>query len=292
MTSFAIILVCLSALLHAIRDFFTKQSNDKQIFVWWYQVFSIIFYFPLFVYFILVEGVPSFMALVMGVVSGFIHFFYWIFLSKAYEKGDLSHVYPIMRSAPALVLVFSIIFLKEQVSLLGVIGILSVAFGVYIINLKSMRLHDLLEPITSIAKERPVRYAFLTLLAVTAYSLVDKIGVSYAAPIIFSYLLALFAFAFYTPYILATKKISAIKNEWHKNKKIIMWNGFLVMTSYSLILFVFTFSKLSYVVGLRQMSVVFAVVLGSYLLKEKHTFIRLPAAIVIFIGIFLISIAS
>lgn len=52
----AIGLVLISALMHAFRDFTTKKSLDKQVFVWWYELFSIIFFFPVFLYFLLEEG--------------------------------------------------------------------------------------------------------------------------------------------------------------------------------------------------------------------------------------------
>jgi len=49
--------------------------------------------------------------------------------------------------------------------------------------------------------------------------------------------------------------------------------------------------KVSYITGLRQISIVFAVLLGGHILKEKHKSIRLIAASIIFLGAFLISTA-
>ena len=48
----------------------------------------------------------------------------------------------------------------------------------------------------------------------------------------------------------------------------------------------------SYIVGLRQTSIVFAVLMGSHFLKEKHQGIRLTGALIIFTGGFLISLAK
>ena len=45
------------------------------------------------------------------------------------------------------------------------------------------------------------------------------------------------------------------------------------------------------IVGLRQTSIVFAVLMGSHILKEKHRGIRLTGALIIFAGGFLISLA-
>jgi drug/metabolite transporter (DMT)-like permease len=50
--------------------------------------------------------------------------------------------------------------------------------------------------------------------------------------------------------------------------------------------------RMSYVVGLRQLSIVFAVLLGGHLLKEKNKKIRIASSIIIFIGAYLIAIAD
>ena len=57
---------------------------------------------------------------------------------------------------------------------------------------------------------------------------------------------------------------------------------------YMLILYVYMTESVSYVVALRQNSVIFAVLLGGYLLKESQTKLRFAAAVVMVIGVFLI----
>lgn len=291
MNTFVIGLVILSAVIHAFRDFLTKKANDKQIFVWLYGISGLIFFLPLFVYFLFREGL-TLIGFYISIISGFVLFFYFYFLSKALEKGDLSHVYPIMRSTPALVLIFAIIFLKEQVSVLGISGIGLIVLGTYTINIKKMSLSELFQPIKLISKDVSVQFAFLTLIFLAISSIIDKIGVSYVSPFIYIYLITFFAFGFFTPYILHSKNKISIKSEWGINKKIILISGFFMMLSYLLILIAFTIEKVSYVVGLRQLSIIFAVLLGGYFLKEKHRLIRFSAATLIFIGAVLISIAK
>jgi uncharacterized membrane protein len=292
MSGLSITLVVLSAFLHAVRNLLTKRSGDKQLFVWWYEIWAMVFFLPLFGYLSAVKGLPPASGLAVAAASGLIHFFYWLFLSKAYEDGDLSQVYPIMRSAPAFVLVVSIIVLNENVSILGVAGILLVVFGVQAIGMQRPSVREFMRPFAALATNRPTRFAFLTMVAVTAYSIVDKIGVGYADPLIFNYLLIVFGMIFFTPYIAATKNRSAIMQEWTANRRSILLNGLIVFISYSLILLAFTIERVSYIVGLRQLSIVFAVLMGGYLLKEKHRTLRLISAGVIFLGAFLITVAK
>ncbi len=291
MSALAIALVLLSALFHAIRSLFTKESGDKQVFLWLYSLFALLFFAPLFLFFLLRVGIPNPAAYAWCAGSGFIHFLYWIFLTNSYKEGDLSHVYPIMRSSPALVLVIAVLFLGEQVSAQGVAGILLVAVGVYIINMKQISGAELLAPVKSIANDRSTQFAFLTLVSVAFYSIVDKLAVAVIHPILFAFLHLFIGMCYYTPYIALTKNAVMIRKEWHTGSSRIIMAGVIGITGYALILVAFTIERVSYIVGLRQTSIVFAVLMGSHLLKEKHRGMRLTGALIIFSGGFLISLA-
>ena len=291
MSALAVILVLLSALFHALRSLFTKESGDKQVFLWLYSIVALLFFSPLFLYFLFRVGITNPAAYAWCAGSGFIHFLYWLFLTKAYKEGDLSHVYPIMRSSPALVLVTAVLFLGEQVSFQGVAGILLVAVGVYIINLKHISGAEMLAPIKSIANDRSTQFAFLTLISVAVYSIVDKMAVDYIHPILFAFFHLFCGMCYYTPYILFTKKADIIKKEWNAGLVRIVMSGVIGITGYSLILIAFTIDRVSYIVSLRQLSAVFAVLMGSFWLKERHKGIRLAGALIIFSGGFLISMA-
>lgn len=97
----AVVLALSSAILHACRELQTKKANDKQVFVWWFGLASLVIFLPLFVYGLWAHGLNADQMKYVA-LSGVVHCFYWFFLSKAYDHGDLSHVYPIMRSSPAL----------------------------------------------------------------------------------------------------------------------------------------------------------------------------------------------
>ena len=292
MSSVAIGLVLLSALFHALRSLFTKESGDKQIFLWLYSLFALLLFAPLFFYFLYRVGINKPAAYAWCAGSGFIHFLYWLFLTSAYKEGDLSHVYPIMRSSPALVLVIAILFLGEQVSFQGVSGILLVAAGVYIINMKRICAEELLAPIRSIAHDRSTQFAFLTLISVAGYSVVDKMAVEYIHSILFAFFHLLCGMCYYTPYIVFTKNAAKIKKEWHSGPGRIILSGVIGIVGYALILVAFTIERVSYIVSLRQISIVFAVLMGSHFLKEKHPGIRLTGALIIFVGGVLISLAK
>jgi len=288
----AILLVLLSAAMHALRNFFNKKASDKQAFVWWYEVFGLIFFTPLFVFTLFHEGTNTHISIVFIFLSGFVHFIYWYFLTKALEKGDLSLIYPIMRSSPALVLIFSITILGEDVSVLGVSGILLVAIGVYTINMESLALSELLRPFGAITRDRAIQFAFLTLFSAASYTLVDKISVSQMHPVLFAYIYPWISLGLFSGYILKAKTKGIVKKEWVLHKGSILICGVLSIFGYFLILLAFTMERMSYVAGLRQLSIVFAVLLGGHLLKEKNKKIRIASSIIIFTGAYLIAVAD
>jgi uncharacterized membrane protein len=217
---------------------------------------------------------------------------YWYFLTKALDKGDLSLVYPIMRSSPVLVLIFSIFILREEVSAMGVMGIFLVAFGVYTISMEKLALSEMFRPFQAIVRDRAIQFAFLTLISVACYSLVDKVAVGRMHPVFFAYLYPWISLGLFTGYIKRVKPIGVLKKEWAMQKGPILACGVLSIFGYFLILVAFTIERMSYIVGLRQLSIVFAVLLGGHLLQEKNKMIRIISSIIIFTGAYLIAVAD
>jgi drug/metabolite transporter (DMT)-like permease len=289
MSTVAIILVILSALMHAGRNYLTKKATDKQAFVWWYEVVGLLLFTPLFLVYFPAVSLTSITVWIFILASGLLHFVYWVFLTKALETGDLSLVYPIMRSSPALVLLLSILLLNEEVSPLGVAGILLVALGSYAINMQRLSYAELVRPLRALSRDISIRFACLTLASVAAYSIVDKVAVSIIHPVVFAYIYPWFSMLLFSGYLRRYKIKGEIKNEWRTNRKTILVCGFLSIFGYFLILVAFTLERVSYIVGLRQLSIVFAVLLGGYALKEKYKRVRFISASIIFMGTFLIA---
>jgi uncharacterized membrane protein len=127
---------------------------------------------------------------------------------------------------------------------------------------------------------------------VAFYSIVDKAAVNSIHPILFAFLHLFCGMCYYTPYIMLTKKRELIKKEWNAGISRIIMAGVMGIAGYTLILIAFTIDRVSYIVALRQISIVFAVLMGSHILKEKYRAIRLTGAVIIFMGGFLISLAK
>ena len=280
-------LILASAFIHVFWNMLMKSSQDKLVFMGWVFLFTSLFYFPLFW-----NNLDRFHIPLMGWaliwISGTIHVVYTIILGKAYEEGDLSLVYPLARSAPLFVTIWAVLFLEERLTMGGLVGILLVVVGAYIIGFRTLEWKECMKPLFSL-KNKPYQLAILTALLVSLYSIADKIGVHHMHPFIFYYLLLLPRLTLYIPYVFKTRYPSVMP-EWRRNGRNILLVGFIQFLGYLLILYAMTLTKVSYIVAIRQISVVFAVVMGTALLKEKYGFIRLLASSFIFLGVFLIGV--
>jgi uncharacterized membrane protein len=273
------------------RDFFTKQSKDKQLFVWWMSFISNLIVLPFALWFALTGPPITWLGFFFSIGMGMVHATYWTLYSKAYDGADISHVYPIIRSAPALVLFLAVVFLNESVSQIGVLGILLVTFGLYTINLKGYTLKHLFEPFQAASYDKHVKIAFFAMLAVAAYSTLDKVAVSLVHPIVYMYVMVSSGMVFYTIGMRRMKQ----RSDWYapvKNNRGRLALATLFGTvNYPLILFAIQFTNVSYVAAFRQISVVFMVLIGAFILKESYPLIRFVSSIIIFAGALMISFA-
>ena len=146
MSSLALGIVMFAALFHAGWNYLTKKSLDKIVFVWWFLLATLVFYLPMVVYFWPQTSFsPKGPACILG--SALLHALYFWTLSKAYEGGDLSLVYPIARgSMPVFVTVLAMLLIREKLSVTGISGITLVVFGIYVVHLRSFAGRSFLEP--------------------------------------------------------------------------------------------------------------------------------------------------
>lgn len=278
-------LVLASALLHAGRDYFIKRGSDKQVFSWSLRLVGLMFLVPIF--FVYWDGAIPVKAWVFIVASGIVHVLYSYTLAGAYHEGDLSLVYPIARSAPVFVLLWSTLVSREPVTAPGVAGVLVVVAGAFILQWKQFSWHQVLSPLRATFRNASVRLAWATALLVAVYSLIDDRGVELVDPFVFLFLYAVVTTTLYTLYVLIARR-ERIIHEWRRHWQFILPAGVMSPLGYLLTLLAFRIEHVAYVTTVRQVSIVFGVILGSLLLREPYGRIRLLASAIMFAGMLLI----
>ncbi len=231
--------------------------------------------------FVLIPFFPSLPVEVLPwlLASILLHVGYKFFLIKAYELGDLSQIYPLARgTAPLIVSIISAIFLGELLTQTKTIGIIAIGLG--IITMAFLRGKN-----TIPLSRRALFFAMSTAVFTAAYTLVDGIGARFSLNAS-SYTLWLFAGDSLCMLVLAimfrgTASISKTFPEWKSG----FVAGTLSLGSYWIAIWAMTKAPIALVSGLRESSVLFAMLIAVFFLKEKAGAVRWLSALVIGAGI-------
>ncbi len=289
MNGTALLIVLASAFLHAGWNYLLKKSDRKIVFIWWFLLVSAIIYIPMLLYFLPGVSIPP-GGWFCIVASGLIHGVYFGCIGGAYQRGDLSLVYPLARGAgPLFIPLLAVILLGEEIAPLGGIGILFIIGGVYCVHLHSFTGAAFLEPFRALRGGASL-WALFTGLAIAFYSLVDKVGVGLVYPPIYIYIMMLITWLTITPWVLIRER-HGLKSEWRRHKGAIVVVGFLSIFTYMMILFALTMSKVSYVAAVREISIVLSAYYGVALLGERHGRQKLLGAVLITLGVIAIGLS-
>jgi uncharacterized membrane protein len=290
MEPLAVALILVSAASHAAWNYLAKGSRDKDSFMLLMNLTSQFTLLPVFIFILkdwsLYTGILPFL-----VASALAEVIYFLALSHAYDAGDLSIVYPVARSAPLFVAVAGAVFLGETLTTAGVIGILLILIGVYILHLKSLRLTSLLEPLHSFWGPA-FGFAVIAAIGTTIYSLCDKVAVTQVDPILYDFWLELVITLALAPIVLQRRGWSNLVSEWRGTWRRITLSGALMRGGYLLVLVAMTLVPVGYLLAFRQISVVIGALLGVVLLGENYGAPRLLGSATIFIGVFIIAILT
>lgn len=286
MTGVAISLVLLSALLHAVWNFFNKGSDDRWAFFFGQGVTTLVTYTPLVIWQWPQTGLDA-AGWLWAAASAVSHAGYAFYLLKAYDAGDLSVAYPLSRTAPVLVALWDMATLHGQLTAAGVCGAMLAGVGALTLQLPAMRAHG---P-RGVLRQRVTRYALVTAVFIAVFTIFDKHGVGHVPPFIFLYLISCGEFAL-IGLCLGRRAVPRVARELRANPGRLLFTGIGGPFSYLLILWVLTTTPASYVLGLRQTSIVFGVLLGHFFLGERETRYRLAGALIVASGSALIAAAG
>ena len=279
MSSSLVLIVLTAAFLHAFWNALVKGSGDKTIVLGLIALGHVVPGVAIAV----LAPLPGWDALPYIIASTLLHWGYYYFLNLAYQKGDLSLVYPITRGlAPVMVALGAQIWIGESLPVLAWLGILAVSAGVMVLSQGIFK--------TAVPKVSIVAAVIVATL-VASYSLVDGIGVRLSDSIM-GYIGCLFTAE-------ACVALFIFKTRWARLRLLPVktWllgfiGGILSATAYALVLYVKTEAPLGVVSALRETSVTFAALIGVIWFGEGPKTRRLLAGVVVGVGTVLIGLAG
>ena len=276
--------ITVAALIHASWNFVLKRvASDRYVVLWWSLVISTVLLIPAFFWpWHLSVGVLPY-----AIASALIETAYIGALSVAYGLSDFSLVYPIARgAAPVFVATWSLLFLGESINFYGALGL-----GIIVLGLMTVGSSGLWQSTGKTqVSQLSIGVALLIALFISGYSVIDGAAVKFSNP--FQYLALVFGLIaiFAYPVIHLRSGPKAIGQAWQRYRTPILLIGALNLGGYSIVMFVYTVAQISYAGAIREMSVVFAALMGWRWLGEGFGLVRVVGALLIFTGIVVIAL--
>jgi drug/metabolite transporter (DMT)-like permease len=272
----ALLLILLSAAVHAVVNILTKGARDKYAMRLLIGAGSALLVSPALFFVPLPQG----LALELLFATAFVHAFYELLLVKSYESAAFSAVYPVARgTGPLFTALGAMLILREHPPPLQILGIVSVCGGVIAIGLSHR---------ASEGARRGLLYALGTGFTIGCYTLIDASGVR-AVPNPLSYVLWFFVahgvcVLITAPGIRGRRVLLEARRQWKLGGLL----GFLSIVTYGAAMLAYRFGATAQLAALRETSVLFGTALAMRFLGERMTLRRWSAAGAIALGAILL----
>ncbi len=287
----AVLLVLLGALNHAGWNIAAKKANGDARFTFFSCIIMLVVWSPLCIW-LGWNVVPTWGIKEWGlmVLSGFVHWVYFYCLLTGYRKSDLTIVYPLARgSGPLLSSSVAVVVFGEQLSSLGVLGIAGVVVGVFLVaggpalfTSFSKAAHD---PAKKERVKAGVFWGLLTGALIACYTVLDAYAVKVIAisPILFDY----WCNVLRLPYA-AVPVLRDRAEAWRLWK--LQWKYAAIVAvfspiAYVCVLYAVLIAPVSHVAPAREVSMLFAALIGGHLLGEGDRWLRVVGAAAIAVGV-------
>ena len=214
---------------------------------------------------------------------------YYSLLAAAYQAGDMSHAYPLMRgSAPLLVALASWPLIGERLSSMQMGAVACICAGICALYFAA-RL-----PATAAVRKntgRATAFALGNACVIASYTLIDGIGVRLsgapAAYTMWIFVLNGAGLLLWTVLRRPADLLAYAQTQWH----LAAFGGFGTLASYGLALWAMTQAPVAAIAALRETSILFAIAIAALFLREKISPRRYLAIGLIAAGAILMRIA-
>ena len=270
-TDLIFIIIIFSAMCHAVWSAIIKSSSNPLSLMGITSVLELLIFLPLTFY----VPFPSVEIWYLLLATIFIHVLYRLNVIYSYKFGDLSFVYPIARGGSSLLIaIISILFLQNSINFFGFLGVIIVCIGLFLISFSS-----------KIKFNKPAFFlAVSTAIFITTYTLIDGIGVR-SSENAFSYIFWLIALNGVPILIISIFSKNGLRKKESYSIKAGIAAGIFATLSYALVVWSMQFIEIAYVSGIREVSIVFATIIGMLFLSEKYASKRIIPSILIALGI-------
>jgi drug/metabolite transporter (DMT)-like permease len=287
----ALALVIAAAFFHALWNLAAKHAGGDQRFVLLTGLMVSVLWAPVGLW-VGWGVVPRWGAIEWGfaAASAVTHVVYFTILLRGYRASDLTVVYPVARgTGPLLSSMGAVLLLGESLSVVGVGGVLAVALGVFLIAGGPQLLKDLRGARGDRAQRHRARvgiaYGAATGVCIAGYTVIDGYAVKVLAmsPILIDYFGNLLRVPLSLPVLL--RDPARTLDAWRTTWRWALVVAVLGPLGYVMVLYALLLAPLSHVAPMREVSMLFAALLGGRLLGEGDRGLRMLGAACIALGV-------
>lgn len=269
-----------AALLHAVWNALVKGGNDQAAALSAISLGGAIAGLPI----IILLPLPAPESLPFLATSVFLHLGYMVFLARAYEVGDLSQVYPIARGlSPLLIGLGGYLLVGETLSPLALIGVVISSAALFALGWLGGGAN-------ADHNRRALFFAVGTGVWISLYTISDGLGARASGnPIAFVGWLSVLDVSFFVLMMLRHRQ--RMTNYFATRPIGPLLGGAVSIVAYGMVIYAMSLAPMAAVSALRETSVIFATLIGTYFLKESYGRARVPAAIAVALGAALITLS-
>jgi drug/metabolite transporter (DMT)-like permease len=289
----ALLLVLAAALLHALWNIVAKKAGGNHHFALITVLMTCLLWAPVALWFGLQEwsrwGLLEWAVLAL---SALVHVLYFTVLLTGYRKSDLTVVYPVARgSGPLLAALGAVALLGERLTLLGGAGVLAVCCGVFLIAGGPALWRGSHDAATHQRALAGVRWGVLTGALIAAYTVIDgyAVKVLLIGPVLVDYVGNLLRVPLLLPPSL--RDVAGLRSAWRGQWRHALVVALLGPLAYVLVLYAVQMAPLSHVAPAREVSMLFAALIGGRLLGETDRGLRLVGAACMAAGVIALATA-
>ncbi len=202
---------------------------------------------------------------------------------RAIKIYDLSIIAPVTTFSPLFLLVTSPLIVGEFPQPLGMIGVLLIVVGSYLLNLKEKQ-GGYLAPFRSILTDKGSRLAILVALIWSISANFDKVGVQNYSPIFWGISVFFTISIFLLPIVLYKSHQNLYKPKTGGWKLAVY--GMINSVAMGCQMIAINLTFVAYVISVKRPSALFSVLLAKIILKEKGIKERLLGAAIMVSGVF------
>ena len=289
----ALALVIAAALLHALWNIAAKHAGGNHHFALFTVLLACALWAPAALWFGLADALlwgPREWAVLMA--SAVVHVLYFTVLLTGYRKSDLTVVYPVARgSGPLLAAAGAVIVLGERLSFQGIAGVLAVCGGVFLVAGGPALFRGGQEAAQRQRALAGVRWGALTGALIACYTLLDgyAVKVLLIGPVLVDYVGNLLRLPLLLPP--SMRDLPGLRNAWRAQWRQALVVGALGPLAYILVLYAVQMAPLSHVAPAREVSMLFAALIGGRLLGESDRGLRLLGAACMVLGVIVLASA-